>query len=344
MLRSVWLTYRLHRFEILFSALLVVLLAIAIWLVSKQMTDLNISSTCWPRNENGDYASPVCDALMQTFWMVEGSASYTRIGLAVLPPLVGLFLGVPVVAREIELRTTDLAWSLSLRRSRWLLTRLLPMLAFALVAFVVLGLLGSMLFSAIAVGRQSPDLTEVASQGPTLVARGVMALGIGVLVGSLIGRTMPALLVAAIVVLLWSVAVMPNVQGKIAHPYGVWVTQNNEGWRDGVGPIAYLDYGNFDPARPGVPGEPGLRMNDDQLQALQLQMCGVYPETAPDSSPEAQAYNDCAQGFWNDRQWSLVVPASAYPVFQNAETVLGFLIGGVALLLVFPVVARRRPG
>ena len=118
MLRSIWLTYRLHRFEILLSALLVLLLAIGVWLISKQMTDLNISSTCWPRNENGDYASPLCDALMQRFYEAADSASYPRIGLAVLPPLVGLFLGVPIVAREIELRTTDLAWSLALRRSR----------------------------------------------------------------------------------------------------------------------------------------------------------------------------------------------------------------------------------
>ncbi len=66
------------------------------------------------------------------------------------------------------------------------------MLALAGAGFVVLGWLGSGLFEAMEVGPVSPSLTEVASQGPTLVARGLMALGIGVLAGAVIGRTMPA--------------------------------------------------------------------------------------------------------------------------------------------------------
>ena len=94
---------------------------------------------------------------MNRYWEIaDGPAGYVRIGLSVVPPIVGLILGVPVVAREIELRTTDLAWSLSLRRSRWLLTRLLPMLLFALVGFVALGFLGSTLFDALLVGQRGP--------------------------------------------------------------------------------------------------------------------------------------------------------------------------------------------
>jgi hypothetical protein len=58
-----------------------------------------------------------------------------------------------------------------------LLARLLPMLVLAIVGSVILAG-GSRLFTAMEVGRASPDLTEVASQGPTLVARALMALGI----------------------------------------------------------------------------------------------------------------------------------------------------------------------
>jgi hypothetical protein len=93
-----------------------------------------------------------------------------------------------------------------------------------------------------------------------------------------------------------------------------------------------------------VLGEPGLRVDDDQLQALQLKVCGKYPDSSADGSPEANAYGDCQQQFYEQHQWSLDVPASAYPVFQNAETILGLAIGGIALLLTFPVVAHRRPG
>ena len=40
----------------------------------------------------------------------------------------GLFLGVPVVARELERGTARLAWSLAPSRMRWYLARLLPLL------------------------------------------------------------------------------------------------------------------------------------------------------------------------------------------------------------------------
>jgi hypothetical protein len=255
---------------------------------------------------------------------------------------VGLILGVPIVAREIELRTTDLAWSLALRRSSWLLSRLLPMLALALVGFVVLGFLGSTLFTAMEVGRASPDLTEVASQGPTLVARGLMALGIAVLVGAVIGRTMPAFLVAAIAVLVWSVVAVPIVQRSMFAEYAVWQSQGDTSWRDGVSPIAYVDFGEFDPSKPGVNGEPGARIDQDQIEPLMLQECGPYPD-GTDESPERMAVDECNQRFSDQHQWSRVVPASAYAHFQLVEAILGLAIGGAATLLTFPIVARRRP-
>ncbi len=241
MLRAAWLTYRMHSFEVVLSALLLAAFAAGVWFVSSSITDLDIPGTCWPRDVNGLYAQPVCDALMERFWALGAEAGYARVGLALLAPIVGLIVGVPIVAREIELRTTDLAWSLALRRSSWLLSRLLPMLALALVGFVVLGFLGSTLFTAMEVGRASPDLTEVASQGLTLVARGLMALGIAVLVGAVIGRTMPAFLVAAIAVLVWSVVAVPIVQRSMFAEYAVWQSQGDTSWRDGVSPIAYVD-------------------------------------------------------------------------------------------------------
>lgn len=342
MLRAAWLTYRMHRFEVLFAAVLLALFALGVWFISSQITDLAIPSTCWPRQEDLDYATPACDALMERFWPLDATAGFARNGLSILPPIVGLILGVPIVAREIELRTTDLAWSIALRRSRWLLSRLLPMLALATLGFVILGVLGSILFRALEVGRESPDLTEVASQGPTLVARGLMGLGVAVLVGAIIGRTMPALLVAAIAVLAWTFFAVPTIQGSMFAQYAVWQSQAESGWRDGVSPIAYVDGGTFDPARPGVDGEPGARIDDEQLQALLPQECGPAPVSHEDS-PETMAYFECEQRSFDEHQWSRVIPASAYGDFQLVDTILSLAIGGAALALTFPIVARRRP-
>ena len=49
----------------------------------------------------------------------------------------GLFLGVPIVARELERGTARLAWSLAPSRMRWFLARMLPILVvLALVTFL----------------------------------------------------------------------------------------------------------------------------------------------------------------------------------------------------------------
>ena len=87
---------------------------------------------------------------MQRFWDVEGGGSgYLRIALTVAPGVLGIILGVPIVARELEMRTTALAWSLTPSRSRWLLARFLPMLLVGVVGLGITGWLGTVLFDAL---------------------------------------------------------------------------------------------------------------------------------------------------------------------------------------------------
>lgn len=337
-IRAALLTWRMHRFEVLFSAGALAAFAAWVWMVSQQMLDLDIPGTCWPRDESGRYASPGCDALMETFWRYQSESGYPRVGMNLLAPVVGLLLGVPVVAREIELRTTELAWSLALRRSRWLLARLVPMLAVALVGFIILGWLGDRLFAALAVGRQGPDLTEVAAHGPALVARGLMALGIGLLAGAVVGRTLPALVVGAVCVLAWGLVAVPTVQRSMFADRAVWESEAQATWREGYWDIATLDHGMFDPSRPGVNGEPGARVAEEtEWPGLVEAACGPYPEEWD------EGYEDCNLRLANSVQWSLVVPASSYGHFQAVESALGLAIGGLALLVAFPVVSRRRP-
>ncbi len=340
MLRSAWLTYRMHQVEVLISVMLMAVLAVSVAIVSSHVTSLDIPGTCWA----GDRirAQPLCER----FWDIAGSeAGYARAGLGLVAPIVGLILGIPVVAREVELRTTSLAWSLTLHRGRWLLSRLLPMLALAGAGFVVLGWVGSGLFEAMEVGPVSPSLTEVASQGPTLVARGLMALGIGVLAGAVIGRTMPAFLVATAAVIAWSLFGVPTVQQSMFADRAVWTNDEN-GWRGGIGPLGYVAGGEFDTSKPGFDGEPGARFDHEGFNRQQVETCGQPPEeTVFNDTPEWRSWQACAEQFPypEDMYWSKVVPAATYPDFQQAELAVDGVIGGVAFILTFPVVARRRP-
>jgi hypothetical protein len=350
MIRSAWLTWKMHRFEVAFGAILLVSFAVTAFVINKHLADLNITSLCWPRDEDGNYASPTWEGLMTQYWNIMGSEVWLgRIGLAFLAPIAGLILGVPIVAREIELRTTSLAWSLALRRSRWLLARFLPMLAVAVLGFVALAWLGDRLFEAMRIGQAGPDLTEVASFGPALLARGLLALGVALLAGALVGRTLPALLLAAAVVVAWSLLATPLIQRAMFDERSVWRQSQDESWRFGdLSPIAWLDGGEFDASRPGQPGEPGARVDTEaEYNRLVEQACGPWPDEPEDDESVAwQEWYECSANVPYpdaDYYWQRVVPASTYSDFQLAETLLGGAVGGLAILLTFPVVARRKP-
>jgi hypothetical protein len=333
----------MHRFEVLFTVLLLAAVAGGVWWVSSQITGLGITGTCWPRDVNGNFPNSVCESLMGRFWEInDGVASYPRIGLVLVGPIAGLILGVPVVAREIELRTTDLAWSLALRRGRWLIARLLPMLLLAVLGLGLLGYLGSLFFDALKVGGEPPHIHEVGSQGYTLVARGVMGLGIALLVGAIIGRTLPALLVSAILTLAWGVIVVPTIAAAMERSYAVW--QRPDAWRQGIGYLAILDADTFDVTKTGVNGEPGARIVDDaQFLALVITQCGPEPTDSDTETTGSEGWYACQSDFLDQHRFVLVVPTTAFPAFQLADAAASLAVGSLAIILTFSVVGRRRP-
>src|SRR6266567_5451071 len=76
-----------------------------------------------------------CEQVAQRFNGLSGWASQlVRVSWAA-PFGMGLLLGVPLVAREVEQRTASIAWTLSRSRSWWLARRL------AFLAVVLIGLL-----------------------------------------------------------------------------------------------------------------------------------------------------------------------------------------------------------
>ena len=346
--RATWLTWKMHRFEVVAVVVLLGLLIASAWVVTAHITGLGLSDACWPRTEDGNYATTACDDLMNRFYGITGGeGSFVRIGLALVAPIAGLILGVPVVARELELRTTSLAWSLQGVRRRWLAARATPMLLVGLVAFLVLGAVGTMFFDALARGSQSQALTEVASSGLALVARGLLAFGVALLVGAVVGRTMPAFIVAAIAVVLWSAVGVAFIQGELSKQFAVWVSQNDQGWREGVpSALAYIDGGQFDTTKPGVDGEPGARFDYDEVDRQVRVACGEAPNDDTGETPAYQAWAACSDPYYqraNNAGWDKEVPAARFGDYVTLDTLASLLVGGLAILLTFPVVARRRP-
>jgi hypothetical protein len=130
-----------------------------------------------------------------------GQDSTLRLWLGVLvvvvPGLVGMFLGAPLIARELEDGTLSLAWTQSVTRARWLIGRLLVT---GLVSVAAAGLV-----SFIVTWWASPLDRAGMNQFGSFDERGIVPLGyaafaftLGVLVGTLVRRTIPAMMLTLV--------------------------------------------------------------------------------------------------------------------------------------------------
>ena len=131
MIRGALLGLRIARFELLLAigllALTGISAVIALGHVAAADPGAGCWSTYWTDRGTDDRSRAACAGAIAAFWGAADEASFIASPVAVaLPFVVGILLGVPIVGRELELRTAALAWSLSGDRRRWLLSRVVP--------------------------------------------------------------------------------------------------------------------------------------------------------------------------------------------------------------------------
>jgi hypothetical protein len=136
-----------------------------------------------------------CDALKSTF-LSHDKLLHNLLGplLLAVPALLGIFWGAPLVARELEAGTYRLAWTQSVTRTRWLGVKVVLL---GLASIAVAGL-----FSLMITWWSSPvDHANMNRFAPgAFDERGIVAIGyaafafaLGLTVGALIRRTVPAM-------------------------------------------------------------------------------------------------------------------------------------------------------
>ena len=137
-----------------------------------------------------------CNSQLTTFLNeVKSGVSYdvyyfTLALMYVVPALIGIFWGAPLIARELETGTHRLAWSQSITRTRWLATKLIVI---GTASVVSVGLLSW----AVTVWGQhiSNRLTPLVygARGIAPVGYALFAFVLGVTLGAVIRRTVPAM-------------------------------------------------------------------------------------------------------------------------------------------------------
>jgi len=198
-LRAWRLAFRMQRLELLIFVAAAVLVTVASLLIAWGASEARASfDACY--QASGTDAGCASSPSLNDFSMWGG---FAKLGAFLTPFALGLFLGVPVVAREMEERTAGIAWTLSRSRSRWLIQRVVPLVVVVIVLAAAVGI-GSEFVTRtnpFAELDANPGFADHTARGWMLPVRALAVLLVAVAVGAMVPRQLPALLLAGAVTL-----------------------------------------------------------------------------------------------------------------------------------------------
>lgn len=203
-----WLTWRQHRWALITS--FVIAAALAGWMAYLAADLTTVFHQCHDRL--CPEGSPQQARLDAPFGPVD-VADKLLLSVEYVPLLIGVFLGVPLLAREFEQRTLLLAWSQDVSPMRWTWTRLL-----------LLGLFVAALTAGVsaAAGHLAGVLHDVGNgsmfQGQAFLDTGMLPLAIGMAwfaVGVALGAAVRRVLPAALAVVAGFVALLLTVEWRL---------------------------------------------------------------------------------------------------------------------------------
>ncbi len=203
------LVLRQHRWVVVFAVLLCLVLAGAALFAWSALAGVSTPAHCIEDR----FLDPIpteCIGTEDFLTRNEELAGKVMAAMAVLPLLLGILVGVPLVGSEIETRTATIAWSLGPSRRRWLAVRL-AILGLGLAVVLAVPAIAAQVLENVRPNYADYDpsttvLLDYGLRGPLVVFRGLAAFAIGVTIGLALGRVLPALLVSGVaVVVLWNV-------------------------------------------------------------------------------------------------------------------------------------------
>jgi len=190
-----WLAWRQFRTSAVVTFAALVVLAVALAVTGPELVHL-YDTTVKPCSSNGD-CNGVTTALGNKYNVLQ---QLLTIIMQVAPALLGIFWGAPLVARELETGTFRLAWTQSVTRTRWLVTKL------ALTGLVTAALAGLLSLAVTwwyapldKIGANRFDGSLFGERAITPIGYALFAFAVGALLGLLIRRTLPAMAATLIV-------------------------------------------------------------------------------------------------------------------------------------------------
>ena len=213
----IWLTWRQSRAATAMMAAALTLLAAILGLTGPGLADEYSTGVAACTTQSGG-----CSDFVDRFFNdnLIPLLAVTAVVL-VLPALIGVFWGAPLIAREIEAGTHRLVWNQSITRTRWLAVKLGLT---GLAAMTAAGL------GSLAVTWWSSPIDKTATEFPRMApllfaARGIVPIGyaafafaLGVTVGMLVRRTVPAMAITLAIFVAGQIAMPLLVRPHLLPP------------------------------------------------------------------------------------------------------------------------------
>jgi hypothetical protein len=321
-----WLVWRQYRAQ---GAIACVLLAAAAAVILADGSQIashwhSILLTC-----SGNSA-----CLQQQAPLVNGVVSDLPYISLLVPAVLGMLWGAPLVAHELETRTNDFAWAQSVTRMRWLTVKAGWLLLAAATwggAIAALTTWWSGPVNALSATAFTPGQFD--TQGIVPIGYAVFAMAFGIAAGTVGRRTLPAIAVvlggfiALRLVIsdvlrphyMTAVTTYYNLNSSFAPPGQAWVLAQGAVSQTGV--VVPAGWGDLYPA----------------LSAPCQQLLNAGPQA---KSGSLSAVFSCMQAHgW--RAFATYQPSSRYWPFQGIETGIYVLLAAALIAVTFVIVRRR---
>jgi hypothetical protein len=191
MIRLAWRQFRVQALGV-YAALAAI--AVVLVITGPRLAHSYATDTAFCRQHGN------CSAVMAQFVRSDHALQAgLNTAILLLPVLIGMFWGAPLVARELETGTFRLAWTQSVTRDRWMITKLAVA---GLTGLAATGLLSLMVtwwsspVDQVNLNRLTPAM--FGERGLAPVGYAALAFALGVLAGMLIRRTLPAMAVTLV--------------------------------------------------------------------------------------------------------------------------------------------------
>jgi hypothetical protein len=339
-----WLVWRQYRVQAAIAAGLLAAFAVVLLVTGVQM------ASQWHSALIACTADHRCSSLATSLSLGNHAAYDLTFLSLVVPAVLGLLIGAPLVAGEIETGTGNFAWTQSITRGRWLLAKAgWLLLAAAVWGGCVAALVTWWSGPRNALYGNAFQANDFDLQGIVPIAYAVFGVALGIAAGALLRRTLPAIAVTLAAFVGVRVLVAQFFRAHYLTPVTTYYSLTSN-WQPASGSWL-LGSGLVNKAGHVVPVNPnGNAAEGVPVSALSAACQKLIPTIQNGASMvqggaitrglHVRGLAACIQaaGF---RQFTTYQPVSRYWTFQSIETVI-FLALAAALVAVAFVAIRRR--